>query len=528
MAFHQITRMDVWDIIRRWHDRHSIRGIGRACGYDRKTVRTYIRQGQAAGLSLTSPLPDKEEVLRLLHRVGHKIGRTAHSQVILLPYLEEIAALVNDPELALKPKSAFSVISERHNLVGRVSYPSYARFIRRQWPTIRPERITCRIEVDPAEEVQIDYARIGLIIDPSSDRRRTLFAFIATLSHSRMKYVEFTYAQDQTSFVRSHIRMFEFFGGVPKRIIIDNLKAGIIKADLYDPTFNRAYREMSEHYGCFIDPARVREPKDKGKVERDVQSVREAGRMILVQHPGAPLSELNRLINDWSMNQYGRKEHGTTHERPLTVLLERERPALTPLPESRFEPAEWRQATVHPDHYIQFRTKAYSIPHAYVGKRVWIRAEERILTVFFNDEPIKQHVITRNYRHTDFEDFPENVRAALDKSYTHKKLLERASAIGPHFHQLVRELLDIHAFMNLRRCMGLLGIAEGCAEKGLVERAALFLTQHRVSATPNNFRRLLETLRAQDAVPQPLPLSEATREFVRDITYFVKAERIPS
>lgn len=519
MAFHEISIMDVWDIIRRWHDRHSISQIAQALSCDRKTVRGYVRLAQSVGLSLAQPLPEKEDVVRLLQNVDRHIGRTPQAQTLLLPYLDEISLLINDPQLALKPKSAFTVICERHNL--SVSYPSYARFIRANSLALDPTRVTCRVEVEPGTEVQIDYARICMMLDPSVNRRRKLFAFIATLSHSRMKYVELTFSQDQTSFVNSHIRMFEFFGGVPYRAIVDNLKSGVIKSDLYDPHLNRAYREMSEYYTCFIDPARVRHPKDKGKVERDVQTVREAARMIIVQNPGASLAELNRLIKDWALNTYGQREHGTTREKPLTVLREREQPALKPLPSEPFVVAQWKKATVHPDHYIQFRAKAYSVPHAYVGKVVWVRATERVLKVFFNEQLIKQHVITGAYRHTDYDDFPENVRASLDTNFIHRKLLERASKIGPLFHRIIGDLLSAHAFINLRRAQGLMTLAESVLDHTIVEAAAALIEVHGLKATPQVLRRLLAKLHTERSTPNLLPLSAETSEFVRDINYFI-------
>jgi hypothetical protein len=279
---------------------------------------------------------------------------------------------------------------------------------------------------------------------------------------------------------------------------------------------------MIEHYNCFIDTARVRHPTDKGKVERDVQTVREALRIIIVQNPGIGLPELNRLMKDWTLNIYGQRDHGTTREKPLTVFLERERPALKPLPQERFVVAEWKQATVHPDHYIQFRGKAYSVPHAYVTKCVWIRANERILQVFFNEQLIKQHVITKSYRHTDFNDFPENVRAALDTNVLHKSILERALKIGLVFGRLIHDLLSSHAFINLRRCQGLISIAEATHDAPLVERASVFIENHGLKSTPQEFRRLLAKLSAETSAPNVLPLSAATGEFIRDINYFIK------
>jgi len=522
MAYHRINNMDLWEIIRRWHDRQSISQIARALNYDRKTVRSCKCLALSLGLSLDKPLPPREEVLQMLQSMDHRVGRIPNVQAVLLPYLDEIVSLINDPDLALKPKTVFEVICERHDLTGKVSYTSYKRFIRIHKLTIFPGRSTCRMEVEAGNEVQIDYARICMLFDPAIGHKRKLYAFIGTLSHSRMKYVELTFRQDQTSFVGSHIRMFNFWGGITKRINIDNLKAGVIKPDLYNPSLNRAYGEMIEYYGGFVDTSRVAHPKDKGKVERDVQTVREAVRKAIVQNPGIGLSELNRLIMDWSINTYGQKEHGTTHEKPYSVFVEREKPALKALPAEPFELTVWKKATVHPDHYIQFASKAYSVPHAYVGKTVWIKASERIVKVFYNEKLIKQHVITKAYRHTDYNDFPENVRAVLDSSYLHKMLLESASKIGPIFHGIIHDLLSIHAFTNLRRCQGMVTLAKTIGDGCLVEEAAALMKQYGIKETHRNLRHLIAKLGAEASAPRILPLSEATSEFIRDITYFIK------
>jgi transposase len=530
MAYRQTTIMDVWDVIRRWHDRQGIRQIARVTGLDRKTVQGYRRMAEAVGLSLERPLPAREEVIRMLseHGAHAHLGRSPHAQSLLEPFLDEIRGLIypGAKEQALKPKTAFSVLCERHpELPEDVSYTSYKRFVRAHAIALNPRLVTCRVEVAAGSEAQIDYASIGKLYDAAEGRMRNLYVFIGTLSHSRMKYVELTFSQDQMSFVMSHVRMFAFFGGVPERCIIDNLKSGVIRPSLYDPKLNKAYDEMREYYGVFIDPARVRHPKDKGKVERDVQTVREAVRKELVLHPDAALSELNVLMRQWSLHTYGERVHGTTREKPLEVLLERERPALKVLPEKPYEVSQWKQATVHPDHYIQFKGKAYSVPHAYVGKIVWVRSSEHILKVYCDEELIKEHLVTSAYRHTDFNDFPENVRSVIDTSYIHKKLMERASKIGPVFLRLINDLLSAHAYINLRRAQALVGAAEGASDTHQAERAAGLIELHSMKATPQNFKHLLARIAAEASTPNLLPLSEATTGFIRDITYFINDER---
>lgn len=516
--------MDLWEVFRRWHDRQTISQIAQSLGYDRKTVRGYIRLARECGLSLEKLLPPRDEVVLVLKSHERVLGRSSVAQEMLTPHLEEIAQLVNDPELALKPKSAFLVISERHDLKGKVSYSSFKRFVGAHRQKIAPhDTPTCRLEVSPGAEVQLDYAKVGLFFDALTERRRTLFVFIGTLSHSRLKYVELTYSQDQMSFVSSHVRMFAFFGGVPERVVLDNLKSGVIKPDLYDPTFNRTYRDMAEHYGCFLDPARVARPKDKGKVERDVQTVREAVRRILVLNPTISLAELNRASLLWSKEDYGMHMHGTTGEKPLVVFTEREKCALKPLPGEPFEISSWKQATVHPDHYIQYRGKAFSVPTAYVTKKVWIQATEHLLKVFHDERLIAQHVITRSYRHTDERHFPENMRVVLDKSSLHQHLLERSRLSGgDDFYAMIQHLFDVDAFVNLRRAQGLVAAAEEAGAPTLVNRAARFMQEYRVRATPHELRCVLEKLRSEEEqLKANLSLADLSEEFVRDVTYFI-------
>lgn len=519
MAFKKITIMDIYEIIRRWHNRQHKKHIAQLLGYDRKTVRKYIQKAIAKGLSLEHPLPEKEQVLDLLQDAVTTTQRPSKAQTLLEPFLAEIVDLINDQKNPLKPKTAFEVICERHDLVGKVSYSSFKRFVKAHSLAISPSKTTCRLEVPPASEVQIDYAKVGLLFDPLTGKRKTVYAFIATLSYSRHKYVEFVYSQNQQSFVVSHVNMFEYFEGVPERILLDNLKTGVIKPDLYDPQLNPTYREMAEHYHGFLDPCRAAHPKDKGKVERDVQTIRQQFRKQLALNPKLDIQKANQTIKTWCIEQYGHRKHGTTQLEPYHTFLECEKASLKPLPQETFEIAQWKQATVHPDHYIQFNKKAYSAPHAYVGRKVWVKGTHKLVQIFYEHKLIKQHVITSSYRHTDWGDFPENVKAALDEGLP-RHLQSKAAEVGPQFQQLVRNTLKPHAFLNLRKAQALLALAERWPHQ-LVEQAAAYAIAQNISATPKSFIRLLQSLEGQNQPQTQLPVSEQTFEFIRDMAYFI-------
>lgn len=509
--------MDIGDIIRRWHDGQSISHISFVSGCDRKTVRKYIRFAQQQGLTLDQPLPEMNKVRHQLEGAMTENNRPSTAMETLTPFIDEIRALVNDKEHAVKAKTAFEVVCQRHDLT--VSYSTFKRFVKNNRIIIHPEKSTCRIEVDPGVEVQIDYAKVGLIYDPLTNRRRTVFAFIGTLSHSRHKYVEFVFKQNQQSFTASHIKMFEYFDGVPIRAVIDNLKSGVIKPDLYDPTLNRAYREMAEHYGCFIDPARVRHPQDKGKVERDVQTIRDQFRKFLALHPHLDIPKANLLIQKWCENEYGQRPHGTTRLKPFVVFGDKEQPALKSLPSEPFEIALWKEATVHPDNYVKLGTKAFSVPHGHAGKKLWLKGTAKLVQIYYRERLIKQHVVTEHYRHTDPNDFPPNVRAALDQGVP-LQLQQKAQNISPAFAQLIRQVLEPHAFINLRRAQGLLGVAQKYNAR-LIDQAAKTALEQQLQVTPKLFKQLLENIIASQNQQKPPALSQASLEFVRQADYFV-------
>lgn len=183
MAFKRILAMDIWEIVRRYKAGQTIRSISDALGYDRKTVRKYIRQLQEKGISLRDDTPiEKEEVAVVLRQVAAETERPADKQALLEPYLEELKDLIDKPS-GMKPKTAFKVLCQRHDLTGKVSYTSFKRFVRSNELVLNVKEITCRIETDPGDAMQVDYFKAGLLYDPVEGRMRTVYGFIATLSY---------------------------------------------------------------------------------------------------------------------------------------------------------------------------------------------------------------------------------------------------------------------------------------------------------------------------------------------------------
>lgn len=513
MAYKRIVKLEILEVIRRYFDGQNISRISEATGFDRKTIRKYIIEIKSRGITLY----EREKILLLLEEAFPKLcGRPTVKQEILAPFTEEISLLINDPINSLKPKTAFEVISYRHDLQDKVSYSSFKRFIRKNKLQIIKDRTTCRLEVEAGSQLQIDYAKVGTLNDPHTGKRKTVYAFIGTLSYCRYKYVEFVFSQNQQSFVNSHVKMFHFFGGIPKVIVLDNLKSGVIKPDLYNPIINKSYAEMAEYYGCFINPCRVAAPKDKGIVERDVQTIREQFKKLKAINNNITITEANKAILDWLKNTYGLRLHGTTHQKPFEEFSKIEKSALLPLPIEPFEASLWKEAVVHPDHYIQVNKKAYSIPHNYVGKKVMVKVTHNLVSVFYNEQLIKQHTIPNGYRQTDFNDFPVNMQAAIDSGLP-LLLRKKATSICDELGILIDKVLTPHAFINMRKAQGILSVAQKHPIEA-VTRASIEALENYRTVTPKLFLLLIEK---QPESEEQLVISEETRSFIRKAEYFI-------
>lgn len=428
---------------------------------------------------------------------------------------DEIVDLITRSVDPLRPKTAFEVICIRRGTTA--SYSSFKRFVRHNVPELSPKRTTCRVEVEPGAEIQIDYASVGLLRDEAAGRNRKVYAFIGTLSNCRYKYLEFVHSQNQQSFAASHVRMLEFFNGVSRCLVVDNLKSGVLKADLYDPELNPLYRDLAEHYGTFIDAARVRVPTDKGKIERVVPLARELFRKLKTLNARLDIGEANRLALDWCRNVNGMRIHGTTGERPFEAFTEREQRALKPLPQTPFEMASWKKVKVHPDQFIQFEKKTFSIPNRLVGHTLWARGTEKLVQIYDLDyRLVKQHVRTARFRHTDWSDFPENVTLMLsDRAVVN--VIRRAAAIGSAMEAYVRRILEPHAKINLRKALGIVGLREHYEPEQLEAAATAAVSGRFVRY--KEFKRLLEEPAPQEE--EPIPISSETASFMRSADYFI-------
>jgi len=518
MGYRRMNKRDLWEIYRRWQAGQAISHIAVGERRDRKTIRQYVEGFLELGLKPEGPDMDQQDFYRLVEGIlPAKTERPAPGSEQLVLYRDELRALINHEKEPLKPKTAFLVVSRKYELTA--SYATFKRFARQQGLSTVERRAMIRIELPPGLETQLDYGKVGMLRDRISGENRVVWAFCGVLSHSRLPYVQFVYTQDQVSFVGSMVLMVEYYGGLTEFYSLDNLKAGVVKPDLWDPQINRALAECAEHYGFFVDPCRVGRSTDKGKIERFVPVARELFRMLKALHPSADLAELNQQALSWCRTDYARRRHGTTGVTPEEAF-ETERTTLKALPGERFHVPEWKHVHVHGgDQFLTFNKRRFSLPPVWKGRQVWARYTAPILQLFDNERLIRQYVTNDRQRiYWVAEDFPEEVRTMMNGGYP-GWLLGKAHSYGPCAVELLAAVLRPHAYLNARRARGMLELLALHHGRPYFEEVCRRATSRSV-VLPATLKRMLETAAARPALAPELAVSPLGAQMVRDVRYY--------
>jgi len=461
-----MTVEDDAEILVHWRAGRGIRQIARSLGRSRTTVRDRIAEAEAAGLGREGPTWSAGEWRAAL--AAARAGRPPD-----VPGGAELAALRERITAALLASTAATVWQRLHD-GGEVhcSLRTFQRFVRDEVRAVDPARLTVLLP-DPAfgEALEIDYGRLGMWTDPLGGKRHTVWAFVATLRASGMHFVRPVRVMDRASWIRCHSEALSFFGGSARFWIPDNLKTGVLKADLYDPRLNRAYRECAEHYGAIVDPARAAHPKDKPRVERAVPYVRDSF------WSGRSFQSFDQIVSEalvWSRDTAPRRRH-RVHGIPVGELFdEHERPALLPLPGWPFALIDWHEVKVHPDCHVAIERVLYSVPWQHVGKSLQAKISASLVELFDGDTLVKTHVRDGRRRITDQADLPPDKVAFLMR--TPAWCRRRAAEIGTATAALVDALLAQGGLTRLREVQALLRLSDRYETARLERACALAAT----------------------------------------------------
>ena len=384
-----LLKMAISETIRTLHLRGwSQRRIAAELGINRETVARHIRQADPPPKPANAPLGSEQDhgAAQLTPAIPSSTPdpqpQSSRRPSGCEPWRELIRTKC---DLGLSAQRIYQDLVTDHGFVG--SYYSVRRFVRRlEKSQALPFR---RLECEPGEEAQIDFGSGAPVVGPDGKRRKT-HVLRVVLSHSRKGYSEAVYRQTTDDFLRCLEGAFRHFGGVPRRLVLDNLKAAVKKADWFDPEINPKVRSFGEHYGTVFLPTRPYTPRHKGKVERGVDYVQENA---LRGRSFAALEEQNRFLHDWELTVADTRVHGTTRRHVGKHFAEVERAALLPLPLEPFPSFHEARRVVHRDGHVEVDHAYYSVAPEYLARRVWVRWDARLVRIF-NDrmEPLEVHV----------------------------------------------------------------------------------------------------------------------------------------
>jgi transposase len=447
----------------------GIRKIARELGLSRNTVRTYVRtlepsrpeaivEGilRSADLSppgsgiQTDPLPTpgsakEQKQTDPLPTAGN------HGRKSLC--IEHASLILGKVQAGLTAQRIYQDLQTEVSFPG--SYESVKRYVHKLGQA--DPQIVHRIEVQPAEEVQVDFGTGPILVDAKGKRRKT-WIFRLVLSYSRKAYSEAVLRQDTETFLRCIENAFRQFNGATLTINLDNLKAAVLKADWADPELNPKLIDFARHYGTTILPCLPRVPEHKGKVESSVKYVKSnalAGRKF------QSLAEVNQFLAQWEKTVADLRIHGTT-KRQVAELFELEKPSLLPLPDSLFACFQEGPRSVHRDGHVEVEKAFYHVPPEYLRHDVWVRFDSREVRIFTKnpDGSLKQIQVHRRIEPGKFTN-PRGIgggHGSLQANLSY--WLKRASDLGSSCAQWAQAVAQNRGIGGMRTLIGLVNLVD--------------------------------------------------------------------
>ena len=496
------------EIIYRLRQGESERRISQDIGISRPTIHKYRKLAESKGyLDVRKAMVEEEELVAALGPAP-KPPKIPSS---IEPYRKYVTEMLNK---GVEMMAIWQRLRDEYDYKG--SYSSVRRFVSQLDRQKEPESYV-RVHCAPGEEMQVDFGYVGKLYDRKSGQIRNAYVFVATLSFSRHQYAELVFDQKIPTWIGLHRRSFEYFGGVPKVIVPDNLKAAVKKVVVHDPVLGEAYRRMAQHYRFLIRPTRPRTPEHKGKVENGVHYVQ---RNFMAGRTFESLDAANRHLKRWIVEIAGVRQHGTTREAPLSRFYQHEKQALLTLPPTPYILNEIRMAKVHQDCHIQVNERYYSVPYRYVGHKVTVHLGEKLLEVYDDQQTLVcTHVLLpkKGQWSTRNEHYP--VHKSLYLQNTPDMCCKAARRIGPATYAVVQQLLSDKPLHRLRSVQAILKLEETVGEKRLEAACKRALFYGDVQ-----YRRIKEILNAaldQEPLPENHPADEGqVHRFARNVMEF--------
>lgn len=470
MAGRRLSMRKIKEVLRLKHEHNLSKSqIAKSCNISRSTVKEYLQRAENAGLSwpLDSFLDDAALETRLFP-VHSPPPASAERSMPPMEYLFR----------ELKRKSVtLQLLWFEYKEANPDGY-QYSQFCNRYRQWRQRLDVTLRQEHRAGEKLFVDYAGQTVpVIDPATGEITEAAVFIAALGASSYTFAEASPSQELPFWILSHVRAFEFLGGVPEILVPDNLKAGVTNPCRYEPDINPTYQELAEHYGTVVIPARVRRPKDKAKVESAVFLAERWILAALRNHTFFGLDELNRAIAAQlaPLNNRPFQKLDTTRRELFETI---DKPALKPLPSTSYELAQWKKTRVNIDYHIELDRHYYSVPYQLAKQQVDVRFTATTVEALFKNRRVASH--QRSYRKGGFTSLPEHMPKAHQKhlEWTPSRIARWAEKTGPCTQELVTRIMESrpHPEQGFRSCLGIMRLATHFSPERLERACARALT----------------------------------------------------
>ncbi|HZT65972.1 MAG TPA: IS21 family transposase [Acidimicrobiales bacterium] len=509
---------EIREVLRLWLRGEAERAIARMALVDRKTVRRYVGAARAAGLvrsgtedALTDTLIGVVcETVRPHRPDGH-----GEAWAVLKAHHDQLERWLKTDRLNVV--KVHDLLVRQGVVVPQRTLHRYALEVLGVGRSSR-ERTVRVADGEPGVECQVDFGRMGLIPDPATGRRRVVWALIFTAVYSRHTFVYLSFRQTTEAVIEGCEAAWAFFGGVFKVIIPDNMSAIVDDSDPLEPRLNTAFVEYAQSRGFLIDPARVRKPQDKPRVERVVSFTRDsmfAGEVFI------DIDHAQRHAERWCRNRAGLRTHGTTQCRPAELFSIEEQPHLLPVPTKPYDLPVYSEPKVARDHHVEVARAIYSVPGDLIGARVKARADSALVRIFHRGVLVKVHPRKPpGGRSTDPADLPAEKTTYALRDIDHLRNL--AAGHGPVIGAYASALLDSPLpWTKMRQVYALLGLVKRWGPERVEAACSRALEAEAISVPL--IGRMIE--RATESAPAAPPARRGTEtaRFARDLSHFATA-----
>jgi transposase len=517
MAFREVRVFEIREILRLWLRGEGFRSIERLAQTNRKTVHRYIDAAVAAGVDRAGgeeQLSDAVMAVVCEAVRPHRPRGRGEAWEALAAHHEVLKQWLVDG--GLTAVKAGELLARRGVVVPERTLHRYALDVLGVGRSARRSTVPVA-DGEPGGELQVDFGRMGLLFDSVAGRRRVCWALILTACYSRHCFVWLSFSQTTETVIAGFEAAWAFFGGVFKVVIPDNMSSAVTTADNIEPRFNQAFIEYAQARGFVVDPARVRTPTDKPRVERAVPFVRNS---FFAGEDFIDLADAQRRAVEWCLVRAGRRIHGTHACRPVELFDTQEKPALLPAPTDRYDLPIYATAKVHRDHHIEVARALYSIPGNLIGAQVDVRADSQLVRVYHRAVLIKIHPRQApGGRITDPDDLPAEKTAYAMRDLDHLRRLAVAegTAIGAYADALLDTPLP---WTKMRQVYALLGLVKRWGAPTVEAACARALESEAVSV-PLIGRMIERATENQPAPNSPVaPKPGRAPRFARDPGHF--------